>query len=44
MVYIVESADGSFYTGITSDIERRISEHNPGIDNLAYTFKRRPVF
>ncbi|SFS42478.1 putative endonuclease [Zhouia amylolytica] len=43
MVYIVECADGSFYTGITSDIERRISEHNTGIDNLAYTFKRRPV-
>ncbi|HSD98931.1 MAG TPA: GIY-YIG nuclease family protein [Patescibacteria group bacterium] len=27
-VYIVECNDGSFYTGITTDIERRIFEHN----------------
>ena len=27
-LYIVECSDGSFYTGITTDITRRLSEHN----------------
>jgi putative endonuclease len=27
-VYILESKDNSLYTGITVDIERRVSEHN----------------
>lgn len=31
-VYIVECKDGSFYTGISTDIERRIKEHNA--DNI----------
>ncbi len=30
-LYIVEASDGSLYTGITKDTERRISEHNLGI-------------
>ena len=42
-VYIVECSDGSFYTGFTSNLEKRISEHNSGSDPDAYTFKRRPV-
>jgi len=42
-VYIVECFDGSFYTGFTNDIERRLQEHNEGIDTKAYTYKRRPV-
>lgn len=44
--YIVQCADDTFYTGITTDIERRIAEHN-GLDNNAkgakYTLVRRPV-
>jgi putative endonuclease len=27
-LYILECADGSLYTGITTDTERRVSEHN----------------
>ena len=27
-VYILECFDGSFYTGITSDLNRRLKEHN----------------
>ncbi|QQG44579.1 MAG: GIY-YIG nuclease family protein [Candidatus Roizmanbacteria bacterium] len=27
-LYIIKCKDGSFYTGITSDLERRIKEHN----------------
>ena len=43
-VYILECADNSLYTGITIDVERRISEHNH--DNklgAKYTRVRRPV-
>ncbi len=42
--YIVECADGSFYVGSTTDLERRISEHNLGL-GAAYTRlrRRRPV-
>ncbi len=29
-VYIVECGDGSFYTGITTDIVRRFREHTEG--------------
>ena len=36
-------ADGSYYIGITNDPDRRLWEHNNGIDEGCYTFKRRPV-
>ena len=42
-VYIVECLDESFYIGITSNLERRIYEHNVGFDKNAYTYLRRPV-
>ena len=42
-VYIVECADKSFYTGFTSNLDKRLFEHNSGHDEDAYTFKRRPV-
>ena len=43
-VYIVQCADNSLYTGITTDIERRLNEHNHH-DKLGarYTRHRRPV-
>jgi putative endonuclease len=41
-VYIVECNDGSLYTGITTDIERRIKQHNDGIGSK-YTRSRLPV-
>jgi len=40
--YMVECADGSLYTGWTTDPERRIKEHNAGRGAL-YTKWRRPV-
>jgi len=43
-VYMLRCADGSFYTGIAKDLERRLAEHNCD-DRLAarYTLGRRPV-
>ena len=35
--------DGSYYVGVTNDVERRVAEHNYGLDPRSYTFKRRPV-
>ena len=42
-VYILLCADGSYYTGVTNNIDRRFYEHQSGEDHKAYTFKRRPV-
>jgi len=42
-VYILECADGTLYTGITTDIERRINEHNSSALGARYTRSRRPV-
>jgi len=41
-VYIVECKDGSYYTGVTSDLEKRINEHNSGLFK-GYTSSRLPV-
>ena len=30
-LYILECADGSFYTGITTDVERRLAQHKSGL-------------
>jgi len=40
--YILECSDGTYYTGWTTDPERRISQHNKGI-GAKYTSTRRPV-
>ncbi|HSW53871.1 MAG TPA: GIY-YIG nuclease family protein [Ignavibacteriaceae bacterium] len=40
--YILECADGSFYTGSTKDLEKRLREHNNGI-GANYTKSRLPV-
>jgi len=43
-VYIVECADGTLYTGYTTDIERRLEEHNNERKGGAkYTAGRSPV-
>ena len=40
--YILECSDGSYYTGWTTDPERRLRQHNRGI-GARYTRSRRPV-
>ncbi len=41
-VYMVRCADGSLYTGWTTDVARRVAEHNAG-RGAAYTRQRGPV-
>ena len=40
--YILECADGTYYTGWTTDPERRVKQHNKGV-GAKYTSARRPV-
>lgn len=43
-VYILRCADDTLYTGITTDVARRIDEHNAGrTPGARYTRGRRPV-
>ena len=44
IVYILNCADGTLYTGVTTDAERRLRQHNGEIVGGArYTRVRRPV-
>ena len=40
---MVRCSDGTFYTGYTNDLKRRISEHNSSEKSAKYTRGRRPV-
>jgi len=42
-VYIVRCKDGTYYTGSTSNLKRRIAEHNEGKKGARYTRYKRPV-
>jgi len=42
-LYIVQCADNTLYTGITTNIERRMEEHNFSPKGAKYTKSRRPV-
>ncbi|WP_420555024.1 GIY-YIG nuclease family protein [Neptuniibacter marinus] len=43
-VYIVKCVDGTLYTGVTTDIQRRLRQHNGDLEGGAkYTRVRRPV-
>ena len=41
-VYVVRCADGTLYTGYTTDLERRVAEHDAG-EGAKYTRGRTPV-
>ena len=41
-VYVLSCADGSLYTGYTTDVERRVEAHNAG-EGAKYTRGRTPV-
>lgn len=42
-LYILECADKTLYTGITTNLERRVHEHNTAKIGAKYTRARRPV-
>ncbi|MFT7879573.1 MAG: GIY-YIG nuclease family protein [Sulfurimonas sp.] len=42
-VYILQCADDTLYTGIATDIDRRLDEHNSSEKGAKYTRSRRPV-
>ena len=42
-LYILKCSDGSYYIGVTNNLDRRLIEHNQGINKESYTFTRRPV-
>lgn len=42
-VYIVRCIDGTLYTGLTTDPQRRLVEHNSLTAGAKYTKARRPV-
>lgn len=42
-VYMVECSDRTYYTGITTDLSRRLAEHNGARKGARYTRTRQPV-
>lgn len=42
-VYILKCSDNTFYTGVTSNIDKRLTEHIDGKHKNNYTFNRRPL-
>lgn len=42
-VYILRCSDGSLYTGFTTNLEKRLVEHNTSNKGSKYTRSRRPV-
>ncbi len=42
-VYLLRCSDGSLYTGVTTDLQRRLHEHNHSPRGARYTRSRRPV-
>ena len=42
-LYILKCADNTLYTGITTNTQRRVKEHNSSALGAKYTAARRPV-
>ena len=42
-VYILMCRDGSYYTGVTNDLSRRLKEHNEGKCKYTNSSQRKPV-
>lgn len=43
ILYILRCSDGTLYTGITTNLEKRLKEHNTSDKGAKYTRYRRPV-
>jgi predicted GIY-YIG superfamily endonuclease len=42
-VCILKCSDGSYYTGSTGNLSKRLWEHQEGLSGDAYTYSRRPI-
>ena len=42
-IYIVECADGTLYTGWTTNVQKRVKAHNEEKSGAKYTKAKRPV-
>ncbi|MBP2831550.1 GIY-YIG nuclease family protein [Aquimarina sp. U1-2] len=42
-VYILKCADTSYYTGVTSNLNKRLTQHKSGFYRDCFTYRRRPV-
>ena len=42
-LYVVKCSDSTLYTGVTTNLDRRLTEHNTSLKGAKYTRKRRPV-
>lgn len=42
-VYMLKCADTTLYTGVTTDVDRRLMEHNGKVAGAKYTRVRQPV-
>ncbi|HVF25869.1 MAG TPA: GIY-YIG nuclease family protein [Anaerolineales bacterium] len=43
VVYILECADGTYYTGSAADLSQRVWHHEIGASSAAYTYSCRPI-
>lgn len=43
MSNILKCKDDTYYTCITNNLEKRLIQHNEGINHESYTYSRRPV-
>ena len=42
-LYVLKCGDGTLYTGVTTNMQRRLKEHNTSSRGAKYTKTRRPV-
>jgi predicted GIY-YIG superfamily endonuclease len=42
-IYILRCSDGTYYSGLTKELDGRVHEHQTGASPTSYTFRRRPV-
>ena len=42
-VYILRCSDNTYYTGVTSNLDKRLSQHESGFYKKSYTHQRRPI-
>ena len=42
-IYILKCSDGTYYTGLTKELDGRVLEHQMGVNSESYTYGRRPI-